>query len=152
MRGRLLAGTLAACLIGSSAGATPPPFGGIRNLHIEVDVNPRTGSPNQWVSSGAFVDSGTVRHGQVASFRGATAMATDSPEGANGSFTWTFVLAFTGPLDGGRHPAQGTWTIIGGTGAYEGMSGRGTISGWWDEASGDVHNEFDGTVDCPNCP
>lgn len=151
MRGRLVLGIIAACLISSPIGATPPAFGGNRNLHVDTDVNVNTWT-SHWVSSGAFVDSGTVDPGRVASFHGAAAMVTGPLDGANGSFTWTFAVAYTGPLDGGRYRAQGNWTMVDGTGAYDGISGRGTISGWWDETTSDVHLEFDGTVDCPNCP
>jgi hypothetical protein len=152
MRERLLLGTLAACLLCSSAGAAPPPFGGNRNLHVEVDFNFLTHAVNQWVSSGAFNDSGTIRHDHSEVFKGVVANVTDSPEGAHGSFTWSFVKAYTGPLDGKPHITVGTWTMTGGTGDYEGISGRGTVSGQYNIATGELHDVFDGTVDCPNCP
>ena len=151
MREHLLLGALAAFLLGSSAGANPPPSLGNRNIHVIVDVNVNTWS-SQWVSSGAFVDSGTVDPGREATPHGAATMVSGPLHGANGSFTWEFVAAYTGPLNGGRYRTQGSWTMIDGTGAYEGISGRGTITGWWDQSTKDFHSEFVGTVDCPNCP
>jgi hypothetical protein len=151
MRKLLILSTLSACIVGGSAGAVPQQFRGMRNLHVNADVNVATWD-SHWTSSGAFIDSGTIDPDKVSSFHGAAGIVTGPLHGTQGSFSWTFVVVYTGPLNGGRYRAQGTWTMVDGTDAYEGISGQGTISGWWDQTTRDVHLEFDGGVDCPNCP
>ena len=84
--------------------------------------------------SGTFVGMGrvepeTIRNGQ----RVTVWTGSDSYTGKNGSFTTTQRLeqvTVGGPLAGGaRYRIQtGTWTFVGGTGAYEGVTGQGAYA------------------------
>jgi hypothetical protein len=129
-------------LLGASAS---PAVAATRNLHIVVDVNHTSGA-NHWTSSGAFIDEGTVDNGPSVNWNGLVIFVTDTPQGADGSFTWTFRKTF-GSIDHTR----GSWEITGGTGRYEGMTGRGIVSGTYDASTEDIHDEFSGAVECPNC-
>ena len=84
--------------------------------------------------SGTFVAQGEskgeiIRNGQ----RVAVFTSSDSHTGKNGSFTMTQRLegvTVGGPLAGGARYRilTGTWTLVGGTGAYEGVTGQGAYA------------------------
>jgi len=84
--------------------------------------------------SGTFIARGefkreTIRNGQ----RVTVYTSSDSHTGKNGSFTMTQRLeqvTVGGPLAGGARYRilTGTWTLVGGTGAYEGVTGQGAYA------------------------
>ncbi|HUQ13910.1 MAG TPA: hypothetical protein VM055_06510 [Novosphingobium sp.] len=134
--------------------AEPDGFRGSRNIQFTVDFNFFTRETNSIVASGAFDDEGTIGHGTDEFFRGAVAKVVDSPEMGQGSFTWELNNVYV-PTGGyakpGVRPTYQTWKITGGTGKYEGMTGLGSGSGTWSDASGELHVVGFGTVDCPKC-
>jgi hypothetical protein len=152
MRTYLLMAPAIAWFYASSAIADPADFHGTQNLKVVTDFNFLTGSPNHWVASGAFADEGTIGHDLVEFFRGRVAKVTDSPEGQNGSFTWSFSQSFTASGGAyGEHSLLSSWKITGGTGKYAGITGQGTSQGTWNDVTGAIHGEATGKVDCPKC-
>jgi hypothetical protein len=141
-------GALAACF--AVPAATQERANG-QIVHIETDFNIFTHSPNHWVSTGAFEDQGyidtaNVNHGST----GAADHVTGPFASENGTIDIEFVKAYRQRLSYGVVTDQGTWHIVGGTGAYEGITGRGTLRGTINTITGALHDEFDGTVILPN--
>jgi hypothetical protein len=138
-------------LLSSSLSAQSAELKGNRNLHVTVDFNYITRASNHWVSDGAFIDEGTVSHETEEYFKGPVAKVTDSPEGQYGTFTWTFSKAYAGSGKYGDYQSNGAWEMTGGTGKYEGITGRGIMKGTLNVVTGQIHDELMGTVDCPKC-
>ena len=123
------------------------------DIQVQVDYNFIADAPNHWESSGAFADQGTIHHDHSETFspgNGEVATVTDSPEGANGTFTWTFKKAFK-PIPGsdGQYRTSGGWRMLGGTGQYEGISGQGNLTGTVNLVTGELHDTFTGKVSFP---
>lgn len=143
-----------ACLLTTSAASETPLFNGNGNVKITVDFNYLTRSPNRWVSEGVFEDTGTIGNDTTEFFRGYVAKVVDSPQGQNGSFTWelnNIYMPTGGGNNYGERQTRQSWTVIGGTGKYEGMTGHGTSSGTWNAVTGRIHVVAEGKLDCPKC-
>lgn len=81
-------------------------------------------------SAQADVTSFTPRQDNMASFE-----ATETLVGSKGDI----ILALrgtTGPLDSPNHIARGRWKVVGGTGAYADLRGRGTFTAVTNQVTG----------------
>ena len=147
MRWRTLAKVCAALAALSATSAWGADSG---NVRIVVDFNVETRSVNHWQGTGAIQDEGTIDHNRSSRFNGSSAHVTDSPEGAKGTFTWTINRSFTAdPKLPGQLRSSGSWQMQSGTGAYQGITGQGTMTGTLNTITGQLHDEFVGTVKLP---
>jgi hypothetical protein len=63
--------------------------------------------------------------------------ATNTFVGSDGSFTLR-LRGVTGPAESEVHVARARWVVVGGTGAYAGMEGRGTLTAVTDQTTGEL--------------
>ena len=123
-------------------------------LRIEVRFNFLTGEPNTWTSSGAFVDTGfigvaeTVETFSPGTFKRAKVVGPIVSNIDGSTITWKFnkVWSFTSETTLVQH---GQWHILGGTGRYAGIEGRGDLEGDLDIVTGAVNDTFTGWVTLP---
>ncbi|MGH3024151.1 MAG: hypothetical protein ACRDNI_10890 [Gaiellaceae bacterium] len=106
---------------------------------IRLDFTSSTHAEGTFAACCIVTDSGVAR-ADVTSFtpqpnNRAIFEATETLAGSKGDI----ILALrgtTGPLDSAVHIARGRWKVVGGTGAYEGLSGRGTFTAVTDQTTG----------------
>ena len=106
---------------------------------IRLDFTSSTHAEGTFAACCVVTDSGAARV-DVTSFtpqpnNRASFEATQTLAGSKGDI----VLALrgtTGPLDSDVHIARGRWNVVGGTGAYEDLSGRGTFTAVTDQTTG----------------
>jgi hypothetical protein len=107
-------------------------------IGVRLDFTSATHARGSFAACCAITDSGTasadvtsfVPHGSEARFE-----ATNTFVGSKGSFTLE-LRGVTGPLGSPVHVARGRWTVIGGTGAYEGLEGGGRLKAVTDQNTG----------------
>ena len=125
--------------------------GGPEPFTIESHYNYLDGSTNEWVSSGAFVDSGVI---------GASATVHSDTPGVSkvlgpmisddgSTITWSFHKKYTSTLDPYVAAASGEFHIISGTGKYEGIKGHGQVNGLVNVVTGEIVDVFTGRVNLP---
>jgi len=120
---------LATSLIPSAVdevGAAPPAI-------VTIDTM-RVGPTGTFDSTGAIDDEGTfVVEDPVFGGPGpgqfVIVHATETFEGAAGSFTLVRNIRVTWGEDPGLRTISGTWSVVAGTGSYEDLQARGTING-----------------------
>lgn len=141
---------LAVSLIALGALTPPALAANPADFEVNVDFNIYTEAVNHWRATGAIEDEGTIKHSHSEVFKGATAAVTDTPQGAKGTFTWTFHSSFTeDPKFPGLLRRSGGWRMLSGTGEYEGISGQGNLTGTVNLITGQLHDRFVGKVTLP---
>jgi hypothetical protein len=108
-------------------------------MGVRLDFTSSTHAEGTFAACCVVTDSGPAQ-ADVTSFtpqpnNRARFEATETLEGSKGSI----ILALrgtTGPLDSDVHIARGRWEVVGGTGAYEGLRGRGAFTAATDQATG----------------
>ena len=107
--------------------------------------------PGAFSSTGAFAESGTVQnsslileHLDAPDF--VTVHITQRFDGAHGTFTLRAAITETATEDPNVLADDGTWMIIGGTGAYETLQGRGRVTGTADDNLDLISRTYSGTV------
>jgi hypothetical protein len=108
-------------------------------IGVRVDFTSSTHATGTFAACCVVTDSGSAQ-ADVTSFtpkpnNTATFEATETLAGSKGDI----ILALrgtTGPLDSAVHIARGQWTIVGGTGAYADLRGRGSFTAVTDQATG----------------
>jgi len=108
-------------------------------------------TPGIFSSTGAIPESGTFLNSSVileaadaSDF--VTAHVTQRFDGALGTFTLRAAITETATADPHVLTEAGTWVIIGGTGAYEALRGRGRITGTADDNVDLITRTYRGTV------
>lgn len=119
-----------------SAAATPSP-----SLMIGVE---RPG--DSWSASGAITDSGTFADDRVVFNKGFTYHAFRTFTGSNGAFVARADARIVPTGQPGVFDVTGRWAVIGGTGDYAELHGRGMISETFDAAAGTVAGTWAGVV------
>jgi len=119
---------------------------------LEVYENFITMSTADWISSGAFADEGVIAevfkhepNGNPLHAPNLSVIYTLS--GSGGTFTWKFTRHFSpipGNIEGPTFRTGGAWQMIGGTGAYSGITGEGVFEGTVNLETGEVHDIFTG--------
>ena len=108
-------------------------------LGIRVDFTSSTHAAGTFAACCAVTDSGsaqadvtsfTPRTNNTASFE-----ATETLAGSKGDITLA-LRGTTGPLDSPNHIARGRWTVVGGTGVYVDLRGRGSFTAVTNQATG----------------
>jgi hypothetical protein len=108
-------------------------------MSIRVDFTSATHAVGTFAACCAVNDSGsaqadvtsfTPRPDNMASFE-----ATETLTGSKGDITLA-LRGTTGPLDSPNHVARGQWKVVGGTGAYAGLSGHGTFTAVTNQVTG----------------
>jgi hypothetical protein len=114
--------------------------GGDRQLAIgvRVDFTSPTHAVGTFSACCAVTDSGSAQ-AEVTSFtpksnNTATFEAIETLAGSKGDITLA-LRGTTGPLDSDVHIARGEWKIVGGTGAYAHLRGRGTFTAVTDQVT-----------------
>jgi hypothetical protein len=102
-------------------------------------------------STGAIAESGTVLNSSLLLERpdgpdSVTVHITQRFDGALGTFTIRAVITETATEDPRVLADDGTWAIIGGTGAYKTLQGRGRVTGTADENLDLISRTYIGTV------
>ena len=125
MKATLVAGVLVVALTQSVA-ATPP-------VTITIEAT-RLGPIGSFESSGAFADSGTFEvrdpvFGGPGPGKFVNVHATETFTGSAGTFTLARKVRVTWGDDPNVRTIDGNWEVIAGTGAYQDLRARGTISG-----------------------
>ena len=108
--------------------------------------------PGVFASTGAITESGTVRNSSLLLERPdgpdfVTVHVTQRFDGALGSFTLRAAITEIATEDPSVLADDGTWEIIGGTGAYEEMRGRGRVTGTADAKIDLISRTYSGTMD-----
>ncbi len=106
---------------------------------VRLDFTSSTHAEGTFAVCCVITDSGAAR-ADVTAFtpqpnNRATFEATETLVGSKGDI----VLALqgtTGPLDSDVHVARGRWKVVGGTGAYEDLRGRGSFTAVTDQTTG----------------
>jgi hypothetical protein len=108
-------------------------------------------SPGIFSSTGAIAESGTVLNSSLIlepldgpDF--VTVHITQRFGGALGTFTLRAVIIETATENPHVLTDDGTWAIIGGTGAYETLRGRGRVTGTADDHLDLISRTYSGTV------
>jgi hypothetical protein len=137
--------TIACLLAALVATLSIVPLAGSHNRDRQLEIGIRLDFTSQTHAVGTFAaccvvtDSGSAQ-ADVTSFtpkanNTAAFEVTETLDGSKGDI----VLALrgtTGPLDSAVHIARGQWTIVGGTGAYADLRGRGSFTAVTDQATG----------------
>jgi hypothetical protein len=118
-------------------------------MGVRVDFTSSTHAEGTFAVCCAVTDSGSAQ-ADVTSFtpqsnNRARFEATETLAGSEG----TIVLALrgtTGPLDSDVHVARGRWEVVGGTGAYAGLKGRGAFTAATDQLTGALTAVNEGKV------
>lgn len=108
-------------------------------MGIRVDFTSATQAVGTFAACCAVNDSGSAQV-NVTSFtpkanNTASFEATETLAGSKGDITLA-LRGTTGPLDSPIHIARGKWKVIGGTGAYVDLRGRGTFTAVTNQATG----------------
>jgi hypothetical protein len=107
-------------------------------IGVRLDFTSSTHAVGSFAACCAVTDSGAAS-ADVTSFvpKGNEARfeATNTFVGSKGSFTIK-LRGVTGPLGSPVHVARGRWTVIGGTGAYEDLEGKGRFKAVTDQNTG----------------
>jgi len=108
-------------------------------------------SPGVFASTGAIPESGTFLNSSVILEAASapdrvTAHVTQRFDGAHGTFTLRAAITETATDDLHVLSEAGTWAIIGGTGSYETLRGRGRITGTADDNVDLIARTYSGTV------
>ena len=108
--------------------------------------------PGIFASTGAIAESGTVRNSSLLLERPdgpdfVTVHITQRFDGALGTFTLRAAITEIATGDPRVLADDGTWAIIGGTGAYETLQGRGRVTGTADENLDLISRTYIGSVD-----
>ena len=108
-------------------------------------------APGRFASAGAIPEAGTfVNSSVILDGPGAsgfvTVHLTQRFDGALGTFTLRAAITETATADPGVLADRGTWAIIGGTGAYETLHGRGRITGTADDRRDLIRRTYRGLV------
>ena len=108
--------------------------------------------PGTFASSGAIAESGAVWNSSLLlephdGPDSVTVHITQRFDGALGSFTLRAVIAEVATEDPRVLADDGTWMILGGTGAYEALQGRGRVTGTADGRIDLISRTYNGTVD-----
>ena len=115
---------------------TRKPFGSVPGRFSSTGAIPE---------SGAFVNSSVILEDPDASGF-VTVHITQRFDGAHGTFTLRAAITQTATADAGVLADRGTWAIIGGTGAYESLRGRGRITGTADDRRDLIRRTYSGFV------
>jgi len=105
-----------------------------------------------FASTGAIAESGTVRNSSVLleppdGPDSVTVHITQRFDGALGTFTLRAAITEIATGDPKVLADSGTWMLIGGTGAYEALRGRGRVTGTADENLDLISRTYSGTVE-----
>ena len=108
--------------------------------------------PGVFASTGAIAESGTVRNSSLLLERpddpdSVTVHITQRFDGSLGTFTLRAAITEIATRDPRVLADDGTWVIIGGTGAYETLQGRGRVTGTADENLDLISRTYIGRVD-----
>jgi hypothetical protein len=108
-------------------------------MGIRVDFTSSTHATGTFAACCAVSDSGSAQ-ADVTSFtpkanNTASFEATETLAGSKGDITLA-LRGTTGPLDSAIHIARGQWKVVGGTGAYADLRGRGTFTAVTDQVTG----------------
>ena len=133
---------IAALPVAIPAAAAPP-----QSLHIETHFNFLTFASNEWASTGAFVDHGSIdkehtMHGDTPG----VSKVVGPLLGTAGTITWKFHKRYAPTADPAVYTAEGEFHILGGTGRYENISGHGRVEGVVNVVTGETVDSFTGEV------
>lgn len=108
-------------------------------------------SPGTFSATGAISDSGTFVNssfvfGGVGAPNFVSVHATQTFDGALGTFTLRVNIKETATEDPNVLTDKGTWAVIDGTGAYETLRGSGQVTGTADDNTGVISRTYTGTV------
>ena len=108
-------------------------------------------SPGIFSATGAIAESGTFVNSSVIFGRGrasdaVTVRVTQRFDGARGTFTLRADITETATADPNVLADDGTWEIIGGTGAYETLQGGGRLKGTADDNRDLISRDYSGMV------
>lgn len=108
-------------------------------------------SAGTFASTGAIPESGTFMNSSVIVERvdapeAITVHVTQRFNGALGTFTLRAAITETVTEDPNVLADDGTWAIIGGTGAYETLQGRGRVKGIADDNLDLIRRTYSGTM------
>ena len=140
MKKRLLLAAAVALLVAGLVVPLAASHGSDQRLVIGVRLNftTDTHAEGSFAACCAVTDSGAAS-ADVTSFvpKGSEARfeATNTFVGSKGSFTIK-LRGVTGPLGSAVHIARGRWSVIGGTGAYEDLEGKGRLEAVTDQNTG----------------
>ncbi len=137
--------TIACLLAAIVAALSIVPLAGSHNreqqlaIGVRVDFTSSTHAAGTFAACCVVTDSGSAQ-ADVISFtpkpnNTATFKATQTLAGSKGDITMA-LRGTTGPLDSAVHIARGEWKIVGGTGAYADMRGRGSFTAVTNQATG----------------
>jgi hypothetical protein len=128
-------------------------------LELSLHANYLTMSGDHWETTGAFTDSGVILADPVHDYRGNPERVWNALEvvlvlqGADGTLTFSYTRHWTPFPTAGFAASEtqsgGAWRLIGGTGAYAGISGAGTFEGVFHYETGDFDEVFSGYVKLP---
>jgi hypothetical protein len=143
----------AAVGVGASSAAqadTPDGLGPAQALTITT-AKPFGPVPGTFEATGAFTDSGPFANtrfvfGALGAPTFVSTHAVHVFQGTQGSITIRADIKETLTQDPMVLVDSGTWAIIDGTGIYETLRGRGTVTGTADEHSGIISRTYTGTV------
>ena len=102
-----------------------------------------------WVATGAIDDQGTCCVDAPHFLRGVSGFVRiiDELTGQNGTITWQSEVMFNGRALGNHVVAlEGSWHVIGGTGAYAGVTGHGKVGGTFNQATEEMHAVNTGVI------
>jgi hypothetical protein len=108
-------------------------------IGVRVDFTSSTEASGTFAACCAVNDSGSAQI-EVTSFtprpnNTAIFEAMQTLAGSKGEIV-LFLRGTTGPLDSDVHVARGRWRVVGGTGAYEDLRGRGAFTAVTDQLTG----------------
>jgi hypothetical protein len=132
--------------INASSWASPS-----EQVTLQTSKAPGPGQPGTFEATGAFADSGAIDNlafnfSAIGAPTFVISHLTILFTGAEGAFTLKTQITETLTSDPNVLTDSGTWTIIGGTGAYADLHGQGTIVGTLDENAGLINRTFTGNV------
>jgi len=124
------------------------PKGGAVTIKTQKPFGPSAGT---FASTGAIPESGTFMNSSVIVERVdapavITVHVTQRFNGALGTFTLRAAITETVTEDPNVLADDGTWLIIGGTGAYETLQGRGRVKGIADDNLDLIRRTYSGTM------
>jgi hypothetical protein len=140
MRRIALLVVLGAALVAATAGgasATEP-----QSLAIAVN---RGAEGDFWSATGLFDDSGTLVDNQVVFTKSQIIHIFRTFTGSAGAFTTRASAKILPTESPDVFSVEGYWTIVSGTGAYEGLRGTGTVRETFDTAAGTVVGMWTGS-------